>query len=165
MPTRKASRLALAAAAAWIAVPLLAGSATGFAQRRVPPFRLTALKAMLFYGHTGTFSADVFGPSAPTLQNVTTGEHQSTATLVVVEATGRPDSYAPNRKIALSVTARGRVLLNKTVELGRPGDDGKFYAAFWLYDTGCIPVSITARLVGQSDASVIRKTIDFKCGD
>lgn len=164
MPTRKASRVVLAAVAACIAMPLSAGSA-GLAQRRVPPFRITALKAMLFYGHTGPFSADVFGPSAPTLQNVTTGDGQSTATLVVVESTGQPDSYAPNRRLGLSATARGRVLLNKTVELGRPGDDGKFYSAFWLYDTGCMPVSIVARLIGQSDASMVKNTINFKCGN
>lgn len=163
MPARKGLRVALAAAAC-MAATLFAGSA-GFAQRHVPPFRITALKAMLFYGHTGTFSADVFGPSAPTLQNVATGDGQSTATLVVVETTGQPDGYAPNRKIALAATTRARVLLNKTVDVGRPGENGKFYAAFWVYDTGCMPVSITARLIGQSDASVVKNTINFKCGD
>jgi hypothetical protein len=135
------------------------------AQRPVPPFRITALKAMLFYGQTGKFSPDLFGPSAPTLQNVTTGEGQSTATLVVVEVTGEPDRYDPTRKMTLTATAERRVILTRTVQLGRPGDDGKFYAAFWLYDTGCMPVVLNARLLGQTQKSALLKTLNFSCGD
>src|SRR5262249_43856249 len=120
------------------------------AQREVPPFRISALKAMLFYGQTASFSPDLFGPSAPILQNVSTGEGQANATLGVVEITGRPDSFAATRKVALTAAAGTRTLLTKTQALGRPGDDGKFYAAFWLYDTGCKPVVLKARIVGQS---------------
>jgi hypothetical protein len=123
------------------------------------------MKAMLFYGQTGMLSADLFGPSAPKLQNVTTGEGQSTATLVIVEITGQPDSYAPTRKVTLRATAEGRALLTRTIGLGRPGDDGKFYSAFWIYDTGCAPVVLNARLVGQSPESVLQKTLNFRCGD
>jgi hypothetical protein len=158
-------RMGLWTVAALIALPVLPPFTTIAAQRPVPPFRITALKAMLFYGQTGTFSADLFGPAAPTLQNVRTGEGQSQATLVVVETAGQPDSYAPARKIGLTATASGRVLLNRTVSLGRPGADGKFHAAFWLYDTGCAAVSLEARLVGQPEKSVLKETIRFKCGD
>jgi hypothetical protein len=135
------------------------------AQRPVPPFRITAVKAMLYYGQTGEFSADVFGPSPPTLQNVRTGEGQSTATLVVVEITGRPDAYAPTRQVSLTATAARRTLLTKTLAIGRPGEDGKFHAAFWVYDTGCVPVGLKARLLGQTEDSAIQKMINFKCGD
>jgi len=135
------------------------------AQRPVPPFRITAVKAMLYYGQTGEFSADLFGPTAPTLQNVRTGEGQSTSTLVVVEITGRPDAYAPTRQVSLTATAARRTLLTKTLGIGRPGEDGKFHAAFWVYDTGCVPVVLKARILGQADDSAIQKTINFKCGD
>src|SRR5262245_55242542 len=90
-----------------------------------PPFRIAALKAMLFYGQTGTFSADLFGPSAPALQNVGTGEGQAIATLVVVEISGRPDSYAPARKVALAATAGSRTLLSRSAAIGRPDDGGR----------------------------------------
>jgi len=139
--------------------------ASAFAQRAVPPFKISAVKAMLYYGQTGEFSADLFGPSPPTLQNVRTGEGQSTATLVVVEITGRPDAYAPTRQVSLTATAARRTLLTKTLAIGRPGEDGKFHAAFWVYDTGCVPVVLKARLLGQTEDSAIQKMINFKCGD
>ena len=123
------------------------------------------MKAMLYYGQTGEFSADLFGLSAPTLQNVRTGEGQSTATLVVIEITGRPDAYVPTRQVSLIATADRRALLTKTLAIGRPGEDGKFHAAFWLYDTGCAPIVLKARLLGQPEDSAIQKTINFKCGD
>ena len=155
-------RLALALLSLLLGVPC---ASTVLAQRAVPAYRITALKAMLFYGQSGMFSADLFGPTAPKLQNVTTGEGQSTATLVVVEIMGQPDSYAPSRKLSLRATAESRVLLSRTAALGRPGDDGKFYNAFWIYDTGCVPVVLNARLVGQAPESSIQKTLNFKCGD
>jgi hypothetical protein len=154
-----------------VGIALLAGflgllpSVSVGVQRPAPPFRITALKAMLFYGQTGKFSPDLFGSSAPTLQNVRTGEGQATATLVVIEITGRPDTYAPTRKIAFTATAGGRTLLTKTLELGRPGEDGKFHTAFWLYDTGCTPIMLKARIVGQTEESTVQKTINFRCGD
>jgi hypothetical protein len=154
-----------------VAVALFAGllgllpSVSVGIQRPAPPFRITELKAMLFYGQTGTFSPDLFGPSAPTLQNVRTGEGQATATLIVIEITGRPDTYVLTRKIAFTATVARRALLTKTLELGRPGEDGKFYTAFWLYDTGCTPIMLKARIVGQTENSTVQKTINFRCGD
>jgi hypothetical protein len=130
-----------------------------------PPFRIAALKAMLFYGQTGTFSADLFGPSAPALQNVGTGEGQAIATLVVVEIAGRSDSYAPARKVALAATAGGRVLLSRSVGIGRPDENGKFHVGFWLYDTACVPVVIRARITGQVEDAIAQKTLNFRCGD
>jgi hypothetical protein len=165
MPTTTTTARRVRLVASLIILLALSYASTVLAQRAVPAYRITALKAMLFYGQSGMFSADLFGPTAPTLQNVSTGEGQSTATLVVVEITGQPDSYAPTRKISLRATAEGRVLLSRTASLGRPGDDGKFYSAFWVYDTGCIPVILNARLVGQSPESSIQKTISFKCGE
>lgn len=156
-----------AAAVAWlIAVEGLLSPHAAAAQRPAPPpFRIAALKAMLFYGQTGTFSADLFGPSAPTLQNVGTGEGQAIATLVVVEISGRPDTYVPARKVALTVTAGGRSLLSRSSGIGRPDDSGKFHVAFWLYETACVPVVIRARITGQAEDSLLEKTLNFRCGD
>ncbi|MEO8259584.1 MAG: hypothetical protein ABI868_19715 [Acidobacteriota bacterium] len=155
------------AAVPWlIAMAALLLASAVAAQRPPPPtFRIAAVKAMLFYGQTGTFSADLFGPSAPTLQNVSTGEGQAIATLVVVEIAGQPDTYAPARKVALTAVAGGRALLSRSVPIGRPGDDGRFHAAFWLYDTACTAVVIRARLTGQAGDSSVQKMLNFRCGD
>lgn len=134
-------------------------------QRPAPPLRISSLKAMLFYSQTGAFSADLFGPSAPTLHNVRTGVGQAMATLVVIEITGPPDTYAPTRKISFAATAGRRALLTKTLDVGLLGEAGKFHVAFWLDDTGCTPVVLKARIVGQSDDTAVEKTINFKCGD
>jgi len=131
----------------------------------LPPFRIAALKAMLFYGETGTFSPDLFGPSAPALQNVGTGEGQANATVVVVEISGRPDTYAPERRVALDATAGGRLLLRRTQGIGRPNDDSKFHVGFWLYDTPCVPLVIRVRITGQTEDSAMQKTLNFRCGD
>lgn len=144
---------------------LLLTSAAAAQRPAPPPFRIAAVKAMLFYGQTGTFSADLFGPSAPTLQNVSTGEGQAAGTLVVVEIAGRPDTYAPARKVALTATAGTRTLLSRSLGIGRPGDDGKYHLAFWLYDTACAPVVIRARITGQAEDSSVQETLKFRCGD
>lgn len=156
-------RRGLVSAFALIAGPLLLLPV--FAQRSVPAFRIASVKAMLFYGETGTFSTDLFGPSAPSLQNVATGPGQAIATMVVVEIAGPPDAYAPSRKVSFRATAGKRVLENKSLTIGRPGDDGKFQIAFWLYDTGCTPVVLNARITGQSEVSAVEKRLNFKCGD
>lgn len=165
MARTTAHRCRLTAAAALIALLALMPAAAVAGQRPAPPFRITALKAMLFYGQTGTFSPDLFGPATPILQNVPTGAGQATATLVVVEVTGRPDAYAPARKLVFTATAARRPLLTKTLAIGRPSEDGKFYVAFWLYDTGCTPVVLKAQIVGQAQDSALQKTLNFKCGD
>jgi hypothetical protein len=43
------------------------------------------------------------------------------------------------------------------------GSADKFFAAFWLYETGCHPVELTARIVGQRGS--LRKTVKFGCGE
>jgi hypothetical protein len=165
MPAMRPYRLNRSAAALSAALFCFLFPSNAAPQRAVPPFRIEALKAMLFYAESGTFSADLFGPSAPKLQNVSTGVGQATATLIVVEIAGPPNRYSPNRKVSLTATAGNRSLLTRTLPLGRPSDDGKFYAAFWLYDTGCTPISLKARILGQTQDSALQKTLDFRCGD
>jgi hypothetical protein len=43
------------------------------------------------------------------------------------------------------------------------GSDEKFFGGFWLYETGCHPVTLTARIVGQKQT--LRKTINMRCGE
>jgi hypothetical protein len=43
------------------------------------------------------------------------------------------------------------------------GSENKFFAGFWLYETGCHPVELTARIVGLKQR--LQKTINLRCGE
>src|SRR5437764_8477089 len=101
-----------------------------------PPFKITAIKAMLFFDEKGTFSDDLFTQPNLALWNTIIGEGSagspSNSTLVLVEVSGKynPDEAAPNRKVDFTATAGGKVLLKRLADI-RIGEDGKYYAAFW----------------------------------
>ena len=135
-----------------------------------PPFKITAIKAMLFFDEKGTFSDDLLTQPNIALWNTIIGEgaagSPSNSTLVMVEVSGQynPNEAAPNRKVDFAATAGGKVLLRKMADI-RIGENGKYYAAFWLYDTGCDQIKLSARLTGQRQPSSMTKTIPFKCGE
>src|SRR5687768_15310156 len=141
-----------------------------------PPqtLRIANMQAMLFFENTGKFSPDVF-TNQVNLWNTTiegaSREGASESMLVVVEVRSEGEGLLPqNRKVQL--TARYRIadrsgqgkpaFFNKTMRIN-VGSDYKFFAAFWLYETGCHPVELTARVVGQKGS--LRKKINFGCGE
>ena len=135
-----------------------------------PPFKITAIKAKLFFEGTGTFSEDILTQPDLALWNTIIGEGSagspSSSTLVLVEVSGQynPNEAAPNRKVEFTATAAKKIALKRLDDI-HIGKDGKYYAAFWLYDTGCDSVKLSARIVGQSQPSAMTKTIPFKCGE
>lgn len=134
-----------------------------------PPYRITAVRAQLFYSDRGTFSGDVLAPPGKTLWNTVIGEGESggpsTSTLVVVEVTGAPGSYEPDRSVELVATAEGKTVHRGTAQSAVLNTRGRMYAGFWLPDTGCKPIRLVARLRGQTPASETRKEIPFDCGE
>jgi hypothetical protein len=155
---------------------LLAFSSTSnvtAASRRpaTPPYKITAIKAMLYYEQKGTFSRDILAAPEMTLWNTIIGEggagSPSGSTMVVVEVTGKAegDGPSPPRKVELTATASGKVLLKRAVDIGLLEETGKFYGAFWLYDTGCNRIKLSARVVGQTQPSAMTKFIPFQCGE
>ena len=135
-----------------------------------PPYKITTIKAMLFYDGKGTFSRDVLAKPDFTFWNTVIGEGDaegaSNSTLVLVEVSGNPsrDEASPPRKIEFTATSAGKVVLKRTSDIGL-FTNGKFYAGFWLYDTGCQEIKISARILGQAQPSSMSKTIPFKCGE
>jgi hypothetical protein len=136
-----------------------------------PPYKVTAIQAKLFYSDKGTFSRDVLAKPDFGFWNTIIGEGDaegpSDATLVLVEVSGKSleGEMQPSRKVELTAVAKGKVLLKRALNVGLFSDDHKFYAAFWLYDTGCEPVKLTARILGQPQPSLMSKTIPFECGE
>ncbi len=154
-------------------------SASGYAQssetpRRSQTLRLANMQAMLFFENSGKFSPDVFTNQVNLWNTPIEGasrEGASESMLVVVEIRSEGEGWLPrNRKVHL--TARYRIadrsghgkpaFFSKTMTINI-GSDYKFFAAFWLYDTGCHPVELTARIVGQKGS--LRKKINFGCGE
>jgi hypothetical protein len=139
-------------------------------KRPAAPYRIAAVRAMLFYDTKGTFSRDVLAAPPFAFWNTVIGEGDaeapSSSTFVVVEIS-RPAAEAnlPNRRISFNATAKGRVVLNRTVPIGLFGANGKYYAGFWLYDTGCQPVTINVRILGQAQPAAKTATIPFACGE
>lgn len=146
------------------------GDVAGRPQR----LRIANMQAMLFFENTGKFSADVFSGQVNLWNTTIEGasrEGASESVLVVVEIRSEGEGSLPrNRKVQL--TARYRIadrsgygkpaFFTKTMTINI-GSDGKFFAAFWLYETGCHPVELTARIVGQRGS--LRKKINFGCGE
>jgi hypothetical protein len=136
----------------------------------VPPYKITAIKAMLFYNGTGTFSRDILSPPM-TLWNTIIGEGEagapSEATMVLVEISGKTndDPNGATRKVELTATIDGKVVVKRATDIGLFSDQGKFYAPFWVYDTGCGKLRLTARILGQTQASSMTKSITFGCGE
>lgn len=142
--------------------------------RRPQTLRLANMQAMLFFENTGKFSPDVFTNQVNLWNTPIEGasrEGASESMLVVVEIRAEGDGWLPrNRKVQL--TARYRIadrsghgkpaFFSKRMTINI-GSDDKFFAAFWLYDTGCHPVELTARVVNQKGS--LRKTLKFGCGE
>ncbi|MEO6391317.1 MAG: hypothetical protein ABIP75_05650 [Pyrinomonadaceae bacterium] len=139
------------------------------AQEITGPFRITGIQAKLYYDGAATFSRDVLAAPEFSFWNTIIGEGDaegpSNSTLVLVEVSGTDATMAtPTRRIELIAVAGRRVLLRRAVDIGLFAK-GKYYAAFWLYDTGCQPVKLTARILGQPRRSILVKNIPFKCGE
>ena len=142
--------------------------------RRPQTLRIANMQAMLFFENTGKFSPDVLTNQVNLWNTPIEGasrEGASESMLVVVEIRSEGAGRLPrNRKVQLA--ARYRIadrsghgkpaFFSKTIKINI-GSDGKFFAAFWLYETGCHPVELTARIVGQRGSQ--RKTVKFGCGE
>jgi hypothetical protein len=131
-----------------------------------PAYTIQGIKAFLYHEQTGTLSEDILVPPARELFNVIIGSNPSHAAMVVVELAGEAGSYDPFRKVALTVTGKkGRVILKQSISLGIFSAEGKYLVAFWIYETGCEALSLSAKVTGQSPTAKTNATIDFLCGE
>jgi hypothetical protein len=132
--------------------------------------KITAVRAQLFYETNGKFSPDILAAKDLILWNTIIGEGSaeapSSATFVTVEITGK---NVPVGSLKVEITATGnnkRVIQKRLIGVEIYDDRTKFFAPFWLYDTGCEPIRISARLVGKgASPAAVNKTIPFACGE
>lgn len=151
------------------AIIFLMASLNAFAQTKVAP-KITAIRAQLFYDASGTFSDDIFLNKELALWNTIIGEgsagEPSTATFVSVVVSSR---NVPLNTLKVEITATGnknRLIQKKLLDVDLYDERGKVFAPFWLYDTGCEEIKISARLIGKgAPTTVISKKIPFACGE
>lgn len=136
--------------------------------------KIAGIQARLFYDTNANFSGDVFSGEVNLWNTVIEGasrDGSSLAMMVVVEITAHGEGNVPENK-RVELTARYRI--EDGTNGGRPAyfrkvipfhirENGKAYTAFWLYETGCYPVTLRARVVGTRHAT--SKTISLGCGE
>jgi hypothetical protein len=143
--------------------------------QKAPVFKIAAIKALLFYEDKGTFSKDILADPNFALWNTIIGggsaEGHSTSTLIIVELSGGPESYEPSRQLEFTATYKSAgknarpIIVKRITDTGIFNKQGNWFAAFWLYDTGCEPVKLSARILGQPQPSAMTKRIGFQCGE
>lgn len=155
-----------------LAFALLLALAGAVYARRTPAaaaYRISGLRAQLFYSDRGTFSRDVLADTTIALWNTVIGEGQaggpSQSTLVVVEVAGEPESYEPGRSVELTMTMGTRAPVRRRQELSSMNARGRTYLGFFIYDTGCEEIRLSARVLGQPQPSTRRARIPFECGE
>lgn len=130
--------------------------------------RISAIQAKLFYENTGTFSENVLTEKGFDLWN--TNFDSTYSTFVIVELEGLPPE-PPRRPHQIELTTRyipfdnvKRSITLRQIEKIRNGsENGKAYAGFWIKNTGCEPVYLTARIIGRSQR--FKEMINFRCGE
>ena len=134
-----------------------------------PPYRVSDVRAHLFYSDRGDLSPNIIGRTDLALWNTIIGEGDaggaSSATLIVVEVAGAPGSFSASRKVELAVRASGKETFRRAEALSVLNEKGRGYVAFWLPGTGCEPLRLSTALIGQPNPSRRTAEIPFRCGE
>jgi len=153
---------------------LASTNSTGQMSGRSQKVRIANVTAKLFYDTDGKFSDDVFSGKVNLWNTVLEGSSRdgsSSAMLVVVEIEAYGDGYPPKQK-RVELTAKYRIengaLHGRAANFHKivPFDirtNGKSFSGFWIYETGCYPLELKARIVGQK--TIVTKKINLRCGE
>lgn len=173
-PPRPAA-LAIASVALCLSVgapPALGAQARdGRTERNVPT--ISGMRAHLFENETGQLSDDILGRTPSRLWNTIAGPHSANATLVVVEVSGPPSGtfngfFGPQTKYLVRVVAREgarKLLLDRAQVIPVLSEQGKVNVAFLVQQSGCVPVRLTATIVGQRPGKPVERSLNFACGE
>lgn len=140
------------------------------AQRGGDAPTIRAVTAQLYYEETGSLSRDVLAPPSFALWNTIIGEgdaeHASHATLIRAEVSGRNVAVGAVRVLIVATDTNGRVVGRHEATVDLYDGKTRFFAPLFLSETGCEPITISARLLGRGVASTpVVRTIDFRCGE
>jgi hypothetical protein len=123
-----------------------------------PPARLSEMKILPYNG-----ASDTFG------DNMAEGDHAlfndlDISLLVKVEVSGKAGEYS-DRNLEITVRQGNKVILTRNAMVGIYNENGKYYVTAWINNPLCQDTIIQARLLGQRQPSIIKKTIGANCGE
>ena len=131
---------------------------------------ISDIQVKLFYANSGRFSANLAEKKDLVLWNVVIGEGvgvegPSENTLLLVTVSGEPKGYLEDLRLQVNAKAGDKTLMEHVCSVGAFNTAGKWYAPFLIYDTGCMPVVVTAKLLSKSASPPVAFTIPFECGE
>ena len=134
-----------------------------------PRFAVTGIEAKLFYSNSGRFSANILDNPKIVLHNAIIGEGgvegPSDNTLLIVRIQGPARGELEGLRLRMVATTSEDTLTDREIDVGSMNTAGNYYAAYWLYDTGCEPVTVVAQLTHGSETQRKIAVIPFQCSE
>lgn len=144
-----------------VALLLLTGCFAASAQKKAPDYKITAIHITPFDSQTGKFQDEIkVGDGDRSFFN-----DLSIALLVVVEISGKTDTFESGRMTEITVMEGKKLKKKQVMQIGIPNEDGKYFAPLWLDRSMCSGITITARLLGQKTVSRTVRKVPFMCGE
>ncbi|HVG35515.1 MAG TPA: hypothetical protein VM911_20865 [Pyrinomonadaceae bacterium] len=138
------------------------GSAS--AQGRAEGLEIKSIQVKLFKMREGTFGEDLVATDqARIVWNIGVNAISDTF-LVVVEVTGPAEHRESLPTLVLTAETIRGVFQRQTARIFT-AIDGKYYAAFLVPTTGCVPIKIVARIPRRRKPSIKSQLINFQCGE
>jgi hypothetical protein len=133
------------------------------AQRRqpataTPPAEISGMKIIPYNRSADTFGDDIFKSEEGGFNEL------DLSFLVKVEVSGPKGEYS-SRMLKVTVREGNKLIVNENLMVGIYNENGKSYVAAWIYGPLCSPTIVQAVLSGLSRRSVIKKTLQFQCGE
>lgn len=147
----------------WLAV-----TSDGVAQRQIG-YSVGSVEAKAYLHNQGRFSGSLIDNPKVALWNTPIGEGTvggpADDTFLEVMVLGPPRDHPEGLLLRVVSFTETDTLLDRTIEVGRFNTNGRFYTAYWLYDTGCWPITVDVRLTGKGAGQGVTKLIPYECGE
>ena len=116
------------------------------------------MKVIPYDGSSDTFEDNILTTDRALFNDL------DTSLLVKVEVSGKAGEYS-DRSVEITARQGTKVILNRNAMVGIFNENGKYYVTAWINNPLCQDTIIQARLLGQRQPSVIRKTVGANCGE
>jgi hypothetical protein len=134
------------------------------AQRNSEGLQIRSMQVKLFMMREGTFGDDLIATDrARVVWNIGVNAVSDTF-LVIVEVTGPAVAREPLPALVFTAETIRGVFLRQTARIFN-AIDGKYYAAFLVPTTGCVPIKVVARIPRRRNPSTMSQLINFQCGE